>query len=212
MCRRSRRWCWTPRRELAFQRSDIALYVSVQGLVFVALARLPAHRRVVAQAPVTQIEAGVEAHESRVIVTGAGAVPISVKVVTEHACRNPAVPQFRADIAPGITLQGRLGNAEVERLVLGRKVRAGALDQTAQCHAALTTERLTGLGWQLGHFHALALKQPMIHAHHRLAAVGLGLNADVLAAVQLAIEQNVGAVLSWRHRVTGLVFTEVKIA
>ena len=52
----------------------------------------------------------------------------------------------------------------------------------------------------------------MIHAHHRLAAVGLSLDTNVLATVQLAVEHNVRTVLPRGHRVAGLVFAEVKIA
>ena len=132
--------------QLAFQRSDIALRVAVQRLVLATVARLPAHRGIVTQAPVAQIEACIEPQERRVIGAAAGAVAIGIEVITEHPCSDATVPQFRADIATRVTLQGRLRDAEVKCLVLRGEVRTGALNQTAQRRAAWTLKRQAGFG------------------------------------------------------------------
>ncbi len=100
--------------QLAAQAGDVTLRVGIEGLVVLPSFLLPAHRAVMAQAPVAEVQAGVQPQVSRIVITEVGSVVVAVEGVAQGAGSDATVPQFRADIAPGITAQGDLRNTDVE--------------------------------------------------------------------------------------------------
>ncbi|MNQ78688.1 hypothetical protein D3C85_936090 [compost metagenome] len=123
--------------QLALQRGEVALHVGIERLVVPAGLFLPGQRAVVAQAPVSQVDAAIEPGVERVGVAVAGLGAGGVEVVAQYPGGDAVVPELRAHVAPGIAPQAGLGNAEVQAQGAHVEGGAGVVDQGGEVGAGV---------------------------------------------------------------------------